>query len=220
MQRMKAKLIRDHVSTYGKDVSKAVDKKFGISRSLIVKAAMGDDKALIAIGDMGKVGDRLLLAMPTIRENLKSYIEGTKEYNLALADVYKTGGKAAAAIDKAAGDVTLANTNYVNLIEEYKTKLFADLDKESQRHDDAMDVIELTAWVDSQMVTATQKAQLEGISNRPFVAQIQADADYEDRKISHLLENGSDSDLSLLPKKEFATNPLIKFWNNVRQAFS
>lgn len=217
---MKAKYIRDQVSTYGKDVSKATQKHFGISKSLIVKAVMGDEKALTQIGDMGKTGERLQLAMPTIRENLKNYIEGTKEYNTALADIYKTGSKGALAIDKAAGDVTLENTRFNNLMEEYKTKLFADLEKEGQRHDDALDVIELQAWVDAQMTTVNAKAQLEGISNRPFLAQIQADADYENRKIQHLLEHGSEGDLELIPRKNFSTNPVVKFWNNVREVFS
>ncbi|MBP5977224.1 hypothetical protein HW132_32005 [Brasilonema sp. CT11] len=217
---MKAKHVKDHVSTYGKQIVKASDKHFGINNSLIVRAVMGDEKALIQIGDMGKTGERLQLAMPAIRENLKNYIEGTKEYNTALADIYKTGSKGALAIDKAGSDLTLENTRYNNLTEEYKTKLFSDLEKEGQRHDDAMDIIELTAWVDSQMATVNAKAQMEGISNRPFIAQIQADADYENKKIQHLLENGSDGDLSLIPKKHFSTNPVVKLWNQVRDIFS
>ncbi len=217
---MKAKHIKDHVSTYGKDISKATNQKFGISKSLIVRAVMGDDKALIEISDKGKLGERLQMAMPAIRENLKNYIEGTKEYNVALADIYRTGSKGALAIDKAGGDVTLENTHFNNLMEEYKTKLFSDLEKEGQRHDDAMDVIELQAWVDAQMTTVNAKAQLEGISNRPFLAQIQADQDYENKKIQHLLEHGSEGDLELIPRKNFSTNPLIKFWNNVREVFS
>ncbi|NJN13282.1 MAG: hypothetical protein HC815_37345 [Richelia sp. RM1_1_1] len=217
---MKSKYVRDHVSTYGKSIKKATDKKFGINNRLIIRAVNGDEKALEQIGDMGKTGKRLALAMPTIRENLKAYIEGTTEYNTALADIYKSGAKGAIAIDKAGSDVTLENTRYENLMEEYKTKLFAQLESESQRHDDAIDVIQLQAWVDAQMATVNAKANLESISNKPFLAQMKADADYENKKIKHLLENGSDGDLSLIPRKQFSTNPVVKLWNSIREIFS
>ena len=181
---------------------------------------MGDEKAQRAIGDMGKVGDRLTMAMPTIRENLKAYIQGTLEYNVALADIYKTGSKGSLAIDKVAQEMTLENTRYQNLMEEYKTKLFADLEKEQQRHSDSLDVIELTAWIDSQMTTVNAQAALEGISNRPFVAQMAEDRAYEDKKIQHILQNGSSSDLSLIPQRHFTSNPVVKFWEHVREIFS
>lgn len=214
-----AKLIRDNVSGFGKDIVRATDKKFGISKSLIVKAVMGEEKALTAIGDMGKQGERLSMTMPLIRENLKSYIEGTKDYNIAIADIYKTGAKGALAIDKAAGEMTLENTRYQNMIEEYKTKLFADLEKEQQRHSDSLDVIELTAWIDSQITTVNAQATLEGISNRPFIAQMAEDRAYEDKKIQHILQNGSDSDLSLIPQKHYTNNPVVRFWEHVREIF-
>ena len=218
---MKAsKHIRDHVSTYGQEIKKATAKKFGINNSLIIRAVNGDEKALKEIGDMGRTGERLATSMPLIRENLKAYIEGTTEYNTALADIYKSGSKGAIAIDKAASDVTLENTRYNNLIEEYKTSLFTKLEAENQRHDDVLDVIELQAWIDNQMATVNAKASLESISNKPFLAQMKADRDYEDKKIKHLLENGSDSDLSLIPKKHYSTNPVVKLWNEIRDIFS
>ncbi|MBW4572422.1 MAG: hypothetical protein KME31_31885 [Tolypothrix carrinoi HA7290-LM1] len=218
---MKAsKHIRDHVSTYGQEIKKATAKKFGINNSLIIRAVNGDEKALKEIGDMGRTGERLATSMPLIRENLKAYIEGTTEYNTALADIYKSGSKGALAIDKAGGELALENTRYNNLIEEYKTSLFAKLESENQRHDDAMSVIELQAWIDTQMATVNAKASLESISNKPFLAQMKADRDYEDKKIKHLLENGSDSDLSLIPKKHYSTNPLVKLWNEIRDMFN
>jgi hypothetical protein len=217
--RNKAKVC-DHVSTYGKDIKKATAKKFGINNSLIIRAVNGDEQALKEIGDLGRTGERLATAMPLIRENLKAYIEGITEYNVALADVYKSGGKGAIAIDKAGGEVALENTRYNNLIEEYKTSLFAKLESENQRHDDAMDVIELQAWVDIQMATVNAKASLESITNKPFLAQMKSNEDFENKKIKHLLENGSDSDLSLIPRKEFSTNPLVKLWNNIRDIFN
>ncbi|KAB8317136.1 hypothetical protein SD81_023140 [Tolypothrix campylonemoides VB511288] len=217
---MNGKYVRDRLSGYGKALDKATQKHFGISKTLIVKAALGDEKALTQIGDMGKTGERLKIAMPLIRENLKNYIEGTTEYNTSLADILRTGGKGALSIDKAASDLTLDNVRYQNQIEEYKTRLFAQLEAENQRHDDAMDVIELQAWVDAQMATVNAQANLESISNKPFVAQMKEDRAYEEKKIQHLLENGSDSDLSLIPRKHYSTNPIVELWNNIRSIFS
>ena len=217
---MQSKFVKDHVSGYGKSIKKATAKKFGISNSLIIRAVNGDEKALKEIGDKGKLGERLALSMPLIRENIKAYIEGTTEYNTALADIYKSGAKGAIAIDKAGSDVTLENTRYDNLMEEYKSKLFAQLEAENLRHSDSMDAIELQAWIDAQMAEVNAKANFETISNKPFLAQMKADADYENKKIKHLLENGSDSDLSLIPQKHFSTNPIVRMWNRIRDLFS
>jgi hypothetical protein len=218
---MKAsKYVRDHVSGFGKNVKKATEAKFGINNALIIRAVNGDEDALIQIRDYGKTGERLLSVIPIIRENLKSYIQGTTEYNTSLADIYKTGGKGAAAIDKSGGELALEDTRYTNLIEEYKTKLGAQLEAEYQRHDDALDVIELQAWVDAQLKTVDAQANLESITNKPFLAQMREDAKYEEQKIKHILEHGSDSDLSLITKKEYSTNPLVKAWNEIRNLFS
>jgi hypothetical protein len=217
---MQAKYIRDHVSTYGKNVKQATDQKFGINNALIVRAVNGDEDALKQIRDYGKTGERLALAIPAIRDNLKAYIDGITEYNTSLADIYKTGGKGAVAIDKAGGELSLEDTRFLNLTEEYKTKLFAQLEAEYQRHDDSMDVIELSAWVDKLMRTVEVQANLESISNKSFLAQMKADQDFETKKIKHLLEHGSESDLSLIPQKHYTTNPIVKFWNEVRDLFS
>jgi hypothetical protein len=216
----KSKYVRDHISTYGKNIKKATADKFGINNSLIIRAVNGDENALKEIGDMGKTGERLVTAMPLIRDNLKNYIEGITSYNTALAEVYKSGGKGAIAIDKAGGELALENTRYNNLIEEYKTSLFAKLESENQRHDDATDVIELQAWVDIQMATVNAKASLESITNKPFLAQMKADEEFEKRKIEHLLQHGSESDLTLIPRKSFTNNPIVKMWNSIREIFS
>lgn len=217
---MQPKYVRDHVSTYGKNVKQATGAKFGINNALIVRAVNGDEDALKQIRDCGKTGERLALTIPAIRDNLKAYIDGITEYNTSLADIYKTGGKGAAAIDKSGGELALEDTRYLNLTEEYKTKLFAQLESEYQRHDDAMDVIELQAWVDKLMKTVDAQANLESITNKPFLAQMREDEKYEQQKIKHLLEHGSESDLSLIPQKHYATNPLVKAWNEIRNLFS
>lgn len=217
---VKAKYIKDHVTGYGKNVKRATDKKFGVTNQLIIKAAMGDEKSLTQIADMGKAGERLQLALPTIKEHLKNYIQGNTQYNQTLAEIYKEGGKGALAIDKAASDLTLENTKFNNLMEEYKTKLFASLEAESIRHDDQMDLIELQAWVDAQMKDIDANAQFEEVTNKPLLAQLKANEDYENRKIKHILEYGSQKDLSLLPRKQYVTNPLRKAWDSVREFFN
>ena len=216
----KAKYIRDRVSTYAPDLSKATRKEFGISKALIVKAIEGDERALKQIGDMGKTGDRVLAVMPKIRQDLVDYVNGITEYNQSVTDILKAGGKGSAAINKAGSDLTLENTRYNNLIEEYKEQLFANLEAEGEKHTDSMDLIKLKAWIDSHMRDVTSNARFEATSNKPYVAQMQADRDYEKEKVLHLLENGSDSDLELIPRKHFTTNPVVRMWNGVRDFFS
>lgn len=216
----KAKYIRDRVSTYAPDLRKATRKEFGISNALLVRAIEGDDNALKQIGDMGKTGDRILTVMPKIRQDLTDYINGITEYNQSVTDILKAGGKGSAAINKAGSDLTLENTRYNNLIEEYKEQLFANLEAEGEKHTDSMDLIKLKAWIDSHMRDVNSNARFEATSNKPYVAQMQADSDYEKEKALHLLDNGSDSDLGLIPRKHFTTNPVVRMWNSVRDFFS
>ena len=216
----KAKHIRDRVSIYAPDLSKATRKEFGISKALIVKAIEGDEKSLKQIGDMGKTGDRILTVMPKIRQDLTDYVNGITEYNQSVADILKAGGKGSAAIKKSGGDLTLENTRYNNLISEYKEQLFANLEAEGEKHTDSMDLIKLKAWIDSHMRDVNSNARFEATSNKPYIAQMQADRDYEKEKALHLLDNGSDSDLSLIPRKHFTTNPVVQMWNGVRDFFS
>ncbi|MGB6298080.1 MAG: hypothetical protein WBF90_18105, partial [Rivularia sp. (in: cyanobacteria)] len=158
--------------------------------------------------------------MPKIRQDLTDYIDGITEYNQSVADILKAGGKGSAAINKAGGDLTLENTRYNNLIEEYKEQLFANLEAEGEKHTDSMDLIKLKAWIDSHMRDVTSNARFEATSNKPYIAQMQVDRDYEKEKALHLLDNGSDSDLSLIPRKHFTTNPVVRMWNGIRDFFS
>lgn len=215
-----AKYVKDHVTGYGKNLSRATKDKFGVSNQLIVKAAMGDEKALTQIADMGKLGERMVMVMPKIKDHLTAYIEGTTQYNQSLTEIYKQGGKGSLTINKSQSDLTLENTKFNNFLEEYKARLFASLGAEDNRHTDQMEIIQLQAWVDTQMKEVDHKVQMKTISNRPYVAQMKADDDYEDRKIQHILEYGSDKNLSLLPRKQYVTNPIQRAWAWVRETFS
>jgi hypothetical protein len=216
---MKAKYIKDHISTHGKDLKKATNEKFGINNALIIRAVNGDEKALQQIGDMGNLGERLVISMPAIRENLKAYIQGTTDYNKTLAEIYKDGGKGATTISQSQMGTKLENDKYNHLMEEYLTKFNADTSKELQRHGDKMDIIELQAWVDSMMATVDAKANLELATSRPFEAQLKADKDYETKKAQHLLEYGSEGDLELIPKRHYSGNWAINAWNTVVDVF-
>jgi hypothetical protein len=217
---MKAKHVRDHVSGYGKNLFKATNKSFGINNALIVRAAMGDEKALTQITDMGKTGERLKMAMPAIKDHLLNYIGGTEEYNKTIAEIYKTGGKSAFNIDKAGSELAIENTKVQNLIDEYTQSITAKLEAESIRHGAEKDMISLQAWVDAQMKEVDTQARFEQTSNRPMMSQMVADEQYETQKINHLLQHGSNSDLSLIPRKNYVKNPVRQAWDNVRDFFS
>ena len=220
MSKTTSRYVKDHVSSFGIQVKKATAKHFAINNALIVKAALGDEKACKQISDMGQVGERLSLAMPIIQQNALHYMEGIKEYNTALAAIYKAGGDSSLAIDKAGSDLSLANTKYQNKLEEYKTRLFADLRAEEERHNDAMDVIELKAWVDAHVRAVDAIAAQESISNAPYLKQLQADRELSKQRMLHWLQHGSESNTSLIPEKHYITNPIKRFWQEVRGIFN
>lgn len=220
MNKNVAKYIKNHVSTYGKDVKTATNKHFSVNDSLIVRAVKGDKKACTQIADMGILGERLSLAMPVIKEHTLNYIDGIKEYNTTLAAIYKAGGNASLAIDKAGNDLAVANLTYQNKRDEYEAQLKASLAAEGERHNDAMDVIELKAWVESQVREVEAFAMQDSISNTPYLKQLQADREHSKAEMLHWLEHGSNSNDKLIVEKNYLTNPVKKLWNEVRGLFT
>lgn len=213
------KLVRNHVSKHGKDLTRIANEKFGVTNSLILKAINGDKASQEKLGDMGKIGRKLSLAMPNIRDNILDYIEGTSDYNKALADIAKSVGKEAPVIAKAGMDTELANDKYNNLMEEYWASFNNSKEVEKQKHSDAMDVIELQAWVDSLIYEENTKARMETISNRPFLEQRKADEERDNKILQERLQWGSEADLSLIPSKVYSRNPVVRMWNKVREVF-
>lgn len=212
--------VKDHVTRYGRNLQKATEKKFSITNAQILRAAMGDEKELIAIADMGKLGERLQLTLPQIQAHLQNYIKGTTQYNQTLATIYKEGGNAASQIDKFSGDLSLADLKYLNQQEENELKLSVGFKAEETRFNDSIDMIQLEAWIASQMRQVDNQYKIESTVNKPAISQIQADADYENRKIQALLKDGSNADLSLLPKKQYISNSISVVWERVKEFFS
>lgn len=215
----KSKYIRDHVGTYAPRSREATNKHYGINNALILKAVNGDDAALKAIGDMGEVGDRMTALMPTIKDKLNSYVNGLTEYNKALSELYQNGAKGSAQITDAGSKLTLAEAKYKNLMTESKESLAIGLNQEHDRHTDRMDIIKLQAWIDRHTNEVNVQANWDSVNNKPAMMQLKADKDYNSKKSQHILEHGSNADLSLIPQKQYVTTT-ERVWNTVKSWFN
>ena len=109
---------------------------------------------------------------------------------------------------------------YANVKTASGSTVEADLKAEGERHSDAMDVIELRAWVDSFVREVDAFAAQEAISNAPYLKQLIADRELSKQRMLHWLEHGSESNVSLIPEKNYLTDPIKKFWHEVRGIFS
>lgn len=204
------------VGKRGKRLSAVTKKNFGIDEMLIKSALTGDTEALKQIGAMGKEGRMISQLMPIIKDNSLAFIQGTQEYNQGIAEIYKAGSRASIAIDKAGDSLLLENQRYGHERTEMALDLKVKRGLENQRHVENMDMIKLKAFIDYHMSQVDQKASLEAISARPMQAQLAANQSYEVEKAKHLLTNGNESDLSLIPQKNYSTNPVVKFFQAIR----
>lgn len=210
------KYTRNHVKNQASKIAKRTNQTFRINERLIRRCLAADEKALKQVADMGIEGRKILAAMPMIKDNLSAFIQGEAEYNKSIADIYKEGGKAATTIDKARTSAGLENLKYTHSQYEIAEGLKQGVRLENQRFSESMDMIKLKAFIDYHMSQVDHKAALEGQSARPGLAQMGADIQYEEAKTEHLLTYGSDSDLSLIPQKQFTTNPVVKLFRFVR----
>lgn len=218
-KKQQARYIKNHISKNTKDISKAGKSKFGITNSLIIRAINNDKNAQEKIGDMGIVGQRLKTAIPTIKEQLQTYIEGTTEYNQALAELAKSIGDGASKISKAGMDAELANDRYNQAMSEYWDSFNNSKESARIKHQNKMELQEMKAWIDSLITETNHQAALESTTNRPKEQQRIADKQYETDLMMERLNYGSDADITLIPKKHYTNNVFVKVWNGIRDIF-
>ena len=222
-QDKKSSYYKNHVTKRGKAITQDIKRAFGDDVDDILNKAMdGDSETLKLLGERLRRGEIALELLPLVEQALTTHYEATSQYNRTQANVLKAGSKAALNIKKARVDVSLANQRHNHENKEIALRFSLGKKTETQRHTFAMGFERLKAYVASSMTKTEQLANVEKTVNQPILKPIKSDGERKMEVAKHLLENGENSRVNLIPLKsyeEFKSNNYRPSWFGKLKSF-
>jgi hypothetical protein len=221
--------IKNHVTKKSKRIYSLLKGKFGFDLTTVNKALLGDQTALKSIGEAARQGQQVLELMPLLREACITIEKATEEYNKGISDIVRQGATSAINTDKAIMQAMLANQKYGHQRKELAAEFATSKSSETIRHQYAINYIQLKAYIDQYMMKVDGNAKLLDQSNRPELKQMDEDVRYNSTIAKHLLNYGDNSQIELIPKREYATvsetngdgkNTVMTFKQKLSQGFS
>ncbi len=195
--------LKNHISPKSRRINGILKGKFGFSLGDVDKALQGDKTALQAIGEAARQGQIAIELMPLLEEACTTIQKGTEQYNRSILNILKQGASSAINIDKAVSQAMLANQKYAHQRTELAGEFASNRTAENQRHNYAINYIQLKAYIDQYLAKVDGNAKLLEQTNRPEVKQFDEDNRYEMVAAKHLLQQGDNARLDLLPKREY-----------------
>lgn len=195
--------IKNHVSKKAKRINGLLKGKFGFSLADVNKALQGDKTALQAIGEAARQGQMAIEMMPLLEEACTTIQKGTEQYNRSVSNILKQGASSAIAIDKSVSQAMLANQKYVHQRKELAGEFAAARTAEKQRHQYAINYVQLKSYLDQYLAKVDGDAKLLEQTNRPLIKQIEEDKRFEVAAAKHLIQTGDNQRLDLLPNREY-----------------
>ncbi|MBD2489045.1 hypothetical protein [Aulosira sp. FACHB-615] len=183
---------------------KAAQRVAGVTVSELQQALTGDQAVLRKLGAMYQEGKMTATLMPAIIETVKTKINNEQEWNKFLGEFVTDGSKAEVEIQKAKRQASFANIKYWDEMQELKEQFKAQLEIETGRHEWAIDYGRAKFLADMIIQDVEGKVRLLEQRSRIELKQIQEDRAYELKSAQHLLENGEQSNLALIHRRDYA----------------
>jgi hypothetical protein len=190
---------------------KAAQRVAGVTVAELQQALIGDQNVLRKLGSMYNEGKMAATLMPAIIETVKTKITNEQEWNKFLGEFVADGSKAEVNIQKAKRQASFANVKYWDDMVELREQFKAQMEIETGRHEWAIDYGRAKLLADLIIQDVEGKVRLLEQRSRVELNQIQENRAYELKTAQHLLENGEQSDLTLIHKRDYeaaARNPL------------
>lgn len=199
----KKNALKNHISHKARRINSLLQNKFGFSLVDVDKALQGDKTALQAIGEAARQGQIAIELMPLLESACTTIQKGTEQYNRSISNILKQGASSAINIDKAVSQAMLANQKYAHQRTELAGEFASNRTAENQRHNYAINYIQLKAYIDQYLAKVDGNAKLLEQTNRPEIKQFDEDNRYDSAVAKHLLQHGDNARLELLPKREY-----------------
>ncbi len=200
---------KNHVSGKAKTIRKELNRKFGISEGDIVRALKGDEKSAQKLSQMGIDGRRLQKYAPIFADDVKDSIQGTDALNKMWGDIYQQTGKSALAIESDIARTELADIDLVDGRTEKAFKFIQDKQLRTDKHHDNMQALQMEAEIAEIEQLASHEYRMQRLENKLPLKQMQADRDYKEARLDHILQNGDASQLELVPEKRYTERSLL-----------
>lgn len=198
--------LKNHVAPKAKRLGRLLQSKYEFNLSDLNEALKGDKTKLQQIGETARQAKQIQEFMPLLQEAYLSIIKGTEAYNLGVAEILSQGASSAVNIDKAQAKVTLAQRKYGHQRKELAAEFVAAKDAEALRHEQAMNYIQLKAYIDAYISTVDGEARLVEQTNRPEWKQLDENLRYQNVEAKHLLQYGDASRIDLLPRRDYVNS--------------
>ncbi|MFN6560066.1 MAG: hypothetical protein RMY28_009680 [Nostoc sp. ChiSLP01] len=183
--------------------SKAAQRVAGVTVAELQRALTGDHTVLQKLGSMHQEGKMAATLMPAIIQTIKTKINNEQEWNKFLGEFVTDGSKAEVEIQKAKRQASFANVKYWDDMQELSEQSKAQMEIENERHKWAIDYGRAKFLADMIIQDVESKVRLLEQRSRIELKQIQEDRAYELKTTQHLLENGQQSNLSLIHKRDY-----------------
>lgn len=200
---------KNHVSGKAKNIRKELSKKFGITEGDIVRALKGDEKAAKHIAQMGIDGRRLSKYAPQFASDAIDSIDGTDALNKMWADIYTKAGKSTLNIESDVAKTELADIDLVDGRTEKAFKFVQDKQLKAGKHSGNMEALKMEAEIAEIEALANHEYRMQKLENKLPLKQMQADRDYKEARMDHILQNGDEEQLKLVPEKRYTDKSLL-----------
>ena len=179
-------------------------EKLGITEALIISAIEGDENSFRQLGQMGHEGRQIQAAMPLIKDNAMSFLEGLATYNKDMADIYTQGGRAGITIDNANSKLGLENTKYVHDRALGRERHVLDAKLENQRFQEEGELTRLNGYMNYWLSTVAHRGSLDALTYRVQSMQLTEDQRYRMEKMKAYSSYGEAADDLSLPYKDYS----------------
>lgn len=201
----KAKRVQARLkSTFGFDL-KDLDKALNLDLTTLKEIAVARDEAAIA---------KVLL--PALRQAYTDIYDGTAELAKTKSDILKSGASNALKIDRAKMEASLLTTEYSHKRRELAAEFVTRKMSEAQRHKYQQDYILIKAYADAIIAKVDGESKLIEQQNRPQIKQLSEDKSYELKEAQHVLGYGERADTSLITRRDYKANPIMKSFTALR----
>ncbi|WP_445631162.1 hypothetical protein [Nostoc sp. DSM 114167] len=203
--------LKNHITPKTRKLNQVLKTKFGVTLDDFTSAMMGDVVKVQKIGELARQGRLSAEFAPKLAQAYQEIINGSTAYNKAISEVLVNAGKSAIEIDKAVINATLANTQYGHKRSELAAELVNARNAENQRHNYQMNYTQIKGYIDAYLVGVEQRTTILEQSNRPQLKQIDADEAYQTKVINHVLADGDNSRVDLIPQKNYQPRTIKQF---------
>jgi hypothetical protein len=197
---------KDHVTGVAPGTTAAMGRMFGIPIEKFMAAVYGDHEAIKDLRDAGRLSEIAQQNLEPALEAARLTIQTTGDINQAVSALIGATQQTGQKVISAANSAELSEQKLHHSLTEAKTAHGHSVRGETGRHLRQMNLIEINGSVADLMSVTKYQTDLSKAKNKVPLAQQKADMAYESAVSKALWAQGSDADLSRIPKPNYRAN--------------